>query len=264
MNKSSEKQEKNSPLQMVNDLVEVMRICDAEPQEFIERCLSIKTKNQQTVLLHLNTAQALIYNRIKGEPGRGVWDVVFAGRCVCQLAGPRGARDWIDESLGGPPAWRYAPKADILWAMGEKVLTTEDIAEMVGEDPWKLFNRGRAKSRAQGLPMWPKYRKARVRLTRDRRLALHEALMGLCTPQDPLERDREGLGPLLEEALERLKPMERRVLELRFGLGDIGQHTMQACAKAIGRSRERVRQLERDGLRRLRSRAPKNGLEDFR
>ena len=64
MNKSSEKQERN-PLQMVNDLVEVMRICDAEPQEFIERCLSIKTKNQQTVLLHLNTAQSLIYNRIK-------------------------------------------------------------------------------------------------------------------------------------------------------------------------------------------------------
>ncbi len=50
---------------MVNDLVEVMRICDAEPQEFIERCLSIKTKDQQTVLLHLNTAQSLIYNRIK-------------------------------------------------------------------------------------------------------------------------------------------------------------------------------------------------------
>src|SRR3989344_8459192 len=64
MNKSSEKQERN-PLQMVNDLVEVMKICDAEPQEFIERCLSIKTKNQQTVLLHLNTAQSLIYNRIK-------------------------------------------------------------------------------------------------------------------------------------------------------------------------------------------------------
>jgi hypothetical protein len=65
MNKSSANQERNNPLQMVNDLVEVMRICDAEPQEFIERCLSIKTKNQQTVLLHLNTAQSMIYNRIK-------------------------------------------------------------------------------------------------------------------------------------------------------------------------------------------------------
>ena len=65
MNKSYEKPERNSPLQMVNDLVEVAMICDADSQTFIEHCLSIKTKNQQTVLLHLNTAQSLIYNRIK-------------------------------------------------------------------------------------------------------------------------------------------------------------------------------------------------------
>ena len=64
MNKSSANPEK-SPLQMVNDLIETMRICDAEPQEFIEHCLSIKTKNQQTVLLHLNTAQTMIHDRIK-------------------------------------------------------------------------------------------------------------------------------------------------------------------------------------------------------
>ena len=64
MNKSSANPEK-SPLQMVNDLIETMRICDADPQEFIEHCLSIKTKNQQTVLLHLNTAQTMIHDRIK-------------------------------------------------------------------------------------------------------------------------------------------------------------------------------------------------------
>ncbi len=63
MNKSSANPER-SPLQMVDDLIETMRICDAEPQEFIEHCLSIKTKNQQTVLLHLNTAQTMIYQRI--------------------------------------------------------------------------------------------------------------------------------------------------------------------------------------------------------
>ncbi len=64
MNKSSAKPER-SPLQMVKDITEVMRICDADPQTFIENCLSIKTKNQQTVLLHLNTAQTLIYQRIE-------------------------------------------------------------------------------------------------------------------------------------------------------------------------------------------------------
>lgn len=50
---------------MVNDLIETMRICDADPQAFIENCLSIKTKNQQTVLLQLNTAQTMIHDRIK-------------------------------------------------------------------------------------------------------------------------------------------------------------------------------------------------------
>ena len=50
---------------MVEDLIETMRICDADPQAFIETCLSIKTKNQQTVLLQLNTAQTMIHDRIK-------------------------------------------------------------------------------------------------------------------------------------------------------------------------------------------------------
>jgi hypothetical protein len=50
---------------MVDDLIEVMRVCDADPKTFIEHCLSIKTKNQQTVLLQLNTAQTMIHDRIK-------------------------------------------------------------------------------------------------------------------------------------------------------------------------------------------------------
>lgn len=50
---------------MVENLMEFLRRCDADPQEFIEECLFIKTKDQQTVLLHLNTAQALIYKRIQ-------------------------------------------------------------------------------------------------------------------------------------------------------------------------------------------------------
>lgn len=64
MNKSSEKPEKDRR-EKITDLMEVMRICDADPQDFIEYCLSIKTKDQQTVLLHLNTAQSMIYDRIK-------------------------------------------------------------------------------------------------------------------------------------------------------------------------------------------------------
>jgi len=38
----------------------------------------------------------LIYERISGS----VWDVVKDGVCVTQMAGPRGARQAIDERLG--------------------------------------------------------------------------------------------------------------------------------------------------------------------
>src|SRR3989338_11507854 len=81
MNKSSANQEK-SPLQMVNDLIETMRICDADPQTFIEHCLSIKTKNQQAVLFHLNTAQTMIHDRIKKlrELGKPIRMIILKAR----------------------------------------------------------------------------------------------------------------------------------------------------------------------------------------
>lgn len=69
MNRYSEKRETNHP--MVKQLMEFLRLCDADPQEFIEECLFIKTKDQQTVLLHLNTAQSLIYKRIKRLRAQG-------------------------------------------------------------------------------------------------------------------------------------------------------------------------------------------------
>src|SRR3989338_3807129 len=81
MNKSSAKPERN-PLQMVKDITEVMRICDADPQTFIEHCLSIKTKNQQTVLLHLNTAQTMIHDRTTppGKQGKPIRMIILKAR----------------------------------------------------------------------------------------------------------------------------------------------------------------------------------------
>lgn len=67
---------------MVKDLAEVMRICDADPQEFIQNCLSIKTKDQQTVLLQLNTAQTMIYKRIKAlrKAGKPIRMIILKAR----------------------------------------------------------------------------------------------------------------------------------------------------------------------------------------
>ena len=55
------------------------------------------------------------------------------------------------------------------------------------------------------------------------------------------------------EALETLAPRERLVLDLRFGLTKPRQHTLAEVGSQLGISRERVRQIERTALRKLRS-----------
>jgi len=50
----------------------------------------------------------------------------------------------------------------------------------------------------------------------------------------------------------RLSPREQRVLSLRFGLGGGKRHTLEEIAEGMGVTRERVRQIERRAIRRLR------------
>ncbi len=51
-----------------------------------------------------------------------------------------------------------------------------------------------------------------------------------------------------------LKPRERRVLEMRFGLAANGRrHSLDEVGNELGITRERVRQLERGALEKLRS-----------
>jgi RNA polymerase primary sigma factor len=67
-------------------------------------------------------------------------------------------------------------------------------------------------------------------------------------------------APLLEEdtlhqvklALESLGERERLVLELRFGIVNAREHTLQEIADRLGVSRERVRQIEQQAMQRLR------------
>jgi RNA polymerase primary sigma factor len=55
----------------------------------------------------------------------------------------------------------------------------------------------------------------------------------------------------LERALERLPDLERRVVELRFGLGGNEPLSLENVRAELGISRERLRRLERDALERL-------------
>ncbi|MBE1496363.1 RNA polymerase primary sigma factor/RNA polymerase nonessential primary-like sigma factor [Amycolatopsis lexingtonensis] len=54
------------------------------------------------------------------------------------------------------------------------------------------------------------------------------------------------------ELLERLRPLERLVITMRYGLHDGRPHTLQETADRLGLPRERVRRLEQRALARLR------------
>jgi RNA polymerase primary sigma factor len=62
---------------------------------------------------------------------------------------------------------------------------------------------------------------------------------------DPAEEAGEAFRRLeVRRALERLSELERRVIELRFGLNDDEPYTLEGIGAELGVTRERVRQLE--------------------
>ena len=63
---------------------------------------------------------------------------------------------------------------------------------------------------------------------------------------------KENLTEELEKILETLRPRERDVLKLRFGLNDGNKRTLEEIGQLFGVSRERVRQIETRALNKLR------------
>ncbi|MFI6317431.1 sigma-70 family RNA polymerase sigma factor [Nonomuraea sp. NPDC050556] len=64
--------------------------------------------------------------------------------------------------------------------------------------------------------------------------------------------DRQLLGDQLRGVLENLSPREARIMALRFGLVDGKPHTLDEIGKHLGLTRERIRQLEKESLSKLR------------
>jgi RNA polymerase primary sigma factor len=67
----------------------------------------------------------------------------------------------------------------------------------------------------------------------------------------------------VENVLDTLTPRERRVLQLRFGLIDSQQRTLEEVGKRFGVTRERIRQIEAKALRKLRDPSRSKRLIDF-
>ena len=67
----------------------------------------------------------------------------------------------------------------------------------------------------------------------------------------------------LEEIFKDLPAREVRILKLRFGIPDGHRHTLREVGDKIGVSRERVRQIESQALRRLRHPRIQYQLRDY-
>ena len=80
------------------------------------------------------------------------------------------------------------------------------------------------------------------------------------TPDPSVRLQNDGLQANLENWLSRLNEKQREVVERRFGLHGYENSTLEEVANELGVTRERVRQIQMDALRRLREILEKDGF----
>ena len=81
------------------------------------------------------------------------------------------------------------------------------------------------------------------------------------TAPDEVVQDEETLSHMLL-LTEKLDVRERRILELRFGLNGERPKTLEEVSQSIGRTRERVRQIQNQALDKLKSMLEEDGMLD--
>jgi RNA polymerase sigma factor RpoD-like protein len=89
-----------------------------------------------------------------------------------------------------------------------------------------------------------------------------------------LIEDKKSISPLeavigrdlqekIHKMLNTLSPKEERILRMRFGLGEETPHTLEEVGQMFGVSRERIRQIEAQALRKLKHPSRSNHLRSF-
>ncbi len=77
------------------------------------------------------------------------------------------------------------------------------------------------------------------------------------------ESSHRILGDQVKQILDDLSEKEKRILELRHGLVDGIQHTLEEVGKMFGVTRERIRQIEAKALERIRQHDKINRLKNY-
>jgi RNA polymerase primary sigma factor len=71
------------------------------------------------------------------------------------------------------------------------------------------------------------------------------------------------LGEKTDSILTTLTQREERIMKMRFGIGEEVEHTLEEIGRTFKVSRERIRQIEKKALKRLKHPTRKAALEDF-
>lgn len=83
------------------------------------------------------------------------------------------------------------------------------------------------------------------------------------TPTPPDTAYQGMLRDRIEEVLTTLSPREVRILRMRFGLNNGRSYTLEEVGQKFGLTRERIRQIEGQALRRLRHPSRSRDLKDY-
>ena len=122
--------------------------------------------------------------------------------------------------------------------------TTEELADEMGISTGKLRLMIKADK-------WPISLETPVGDNKETRLLSDFIEDKSVTPTADLVAE-EMLKDEVADILKHLSPKEKRVIELRFGLGNTNNHTLDEVGQEFGLTRERVRQIEKEALAKLR------------
>jgi len=142
----------------------------------------------------------------------------------------------------------------LLQNLGRPAMAEEIAAEM-GLDVEKVHNLRKIKQKAVSLetPVGDD----------DKDSILAEFIRDDKTPLPSVDAARNLLKERLAEISSDLAPRERRILAMRFGLGDGITHTLEEVGKEFGVTRERIRQIQAKALEKLRKLQGLKKLKDY-
>ena len=130
----------------------------------------------------------------------------------------------------------------------------EEIADVLGTTPQKIESIMRISQRPLSLEM---------PVGEERDSHLGDFIEDQSTPPPTDVASLQLLREQMEEILSSLSAREGRVLQLRFGLRDGRSHTLEEVGRKFGVTRERIRQIEAEALRKLRHPSRSKKLRDY-